>query len=157
LATAAETRRRLERLGQERALIYKRCADRTSQGRTGVNYRGQVVLDAAMPYLILNRPTKRTDRARRYPCGPILPPISGVAADKAIRFAGSRQSHAGRSIRLETPATRKPNQGNSTGERGILSVVVCRAKLPADMPLSPFPRAWSESSTATLAAGDCPR
>ena len=51
-----ETRRRLERLGQERALIYKTLVlTGLRKGELASITVGQVVLDADMPYLILER------------------------------------------------------------------------------------------------------
>ena len=65
---------------------------------------------------------------------------SRMACRQGSGFAGSRQSNAGRSIRLETPETRKTQPGRFYGARGaILSAVDCRAELPADTPLFTVP------------------
>ena len=51
---------------------------------------GQVVLDAARPTWCLTRPTKRTGRDRRFPFGPILPPIFENGLPTRRRPPGSR-------------------------------------------------------------------
>ena len=85
-----ETRRRLETLGRERALIYKTLV--LTGLRKGSWLRspwGNWCLTPPRLSWCLTRPTKRTGRARRFPFGPTLPPILGMACREGAGPPGS--------------------------------------------------------------------
>lgn len=137
-----EVQRRLERLGQERALIYKTLVlTGLRKGELASITVGQVVLDAAMPYLILNAADEKNRE------GSTIPLRADVAADL-------RQWLADKETALQEAAQRAPtvrfdskhqkrrerNQGDSTGREGQSCLRLPTVPtLSADMPLFTVP------------------
>ena len=148
-AAGSETRRRLERLGQERALIYKTLVlTGLRKGELASLTVGQLVLDADPPFLVLDAADeKNREGLDDTPSGRSCRRPSPMARRQGDGFAGSRRERP-------SDSTRKPQRGNATramlrGERGNL---VCRAAVPRCRPIrrcSPCRPGWSESLTGT--------
>ncbi len=137
----AETRRRLERLGQERALIYKTLVlTGLRKGELASITVGQVVLDAAMPYLILNAADEKNREGSTIPLrADLAADLRGWLADKATAL--QEAARATPAVRFDSKHQKrgKRNQGDSTGREGQSCLPLTR--LPADMPLFTVPAA----------------
>ena len=116
-------------------------ADRTPQGRIGFDYRGQVVLDADLPYLILNAADEKNREGSTIPlAGRSCRRSSRMACRQGNGFAGSRVE----ALRPfdSTRNTRnggKRNQGDSTGPEGQSCLPLTPSDAAADTPLFTVP------------------
>jgi len=146
----AETRRRLERLGQERALIYKTLVlTGLRKGELASITVGQVVLDANMPYLILNAADEKNREGSAIPLrADLAADLRRWLADKAAAFQEAAQLaptvQNTRNVRNAARAILRAERGNL-----VSRCLPCRHCRPIRC-CSPFPPGWSESSTAIL-------
>ena len=147
-----ETRRRLERLGQERALIYKTLVlTGLRKGELASITVGQVVLDAATPYLCLNAADEKNREGSTIPLrADLAADLRRMACRQGNGLAGSRRQRAGGSIRLETPETAGTRPGRFYGAGGaILSAVDSADAAARYAAVHCADRAWCESLTGT--------
>ena len=137
-----ETRRRLERLGQERALIYKTLVlTGLRKGELASITVGQVDLDASMPSLALEAADEKNREGSTIPLhADLADDFRGWLADKAkalqeaaqrvpvVRFDSEHQKHE------------KRNLGDSTGREGQSCLPLTAVPtLPPDTPLFTVP------------------
>ena len=86
----------METLGRERALIYKTLVlTGLRKGELASITVGQVVLDAALPYLVLERGRRKEPRRiDATPSGRSCRRSSRMACREGCRFAGSRRERS---------------------------------------------------------------
>ena len=121
LASCAEdTRRRLEQLGRERSLIYKTLVlTGLRKGELASITVGQVVLDAATPYLILNAADEKNRQGSTIPLrADLATDLRGWLADKATAL--QEAARVAPAVRFDSKHRKrgKRNQGDSTGPEG---------------------------------------
>ncbi len=134
-----ETRRRLERLGQERALIYKALV------LTGLRKSelasitvGQVMLDADPPYLVLEAADEKNRQGSTIP---LRADLRGWLADNATAL--QEAAREAQTVRFDSkhPKRQKRNQGNATGPEGQFCLPLSTVPmLPVNAPLFTVPR-----------------
>ena len=135
-----ETRRRLEQLGRERSLIYKTLVlTGLRKGELTSITVGQVVLDAATPYLILNAADEKNREGSTIPLrADLAADLRRWLADKATAL----QEAAGNvpAVRFDSKHQERQerDQGDSTGPEGQSCLPLTR--LPPDTPLFTVPR-----------------
>ena len=136
------TRRRLERLGFERALIYKTLVlTGLRKGELASITAGQVVLDADPPFLVLDAADEKNRQ------GSTIPLRADLAADLRQWLtdktkAAQDAAKALQSVRFDPEADlgNKRNQGDSTGREGRSCLPLTTVPtLPADTPLFTVP------------------
>ena len=137
-----EVQRRLERLGQERALIYKTLVlTGLRKGELASITVGQVVLDADTPHLVLNAADEKNREGSTIP-------LRADLADDLRRWLANRAMALQEAARA-TPVVRfdskhqkrqKRNQSDSTGREGhFCQELTTLPTLPTDMPLFTVP------------------
>ena len=137
-----EVQRRLERLGQERALIYKTLVlTGLRKGELASITVGQVVLDADTPHLVLNAADEKNREGSTIP-------LRADLADDLRRWLADR-AMALREAAREAPAVRfdskhqkrqKRNQSDSTRREGhFCQELTVLPTLPPDAPLFTVP------------------
>ena len=137
-----ETRRRLERLGQERALIYKTLVlTGLRKGELASLTVGQVVLDADPPHLVLDAADEKNREGSTIPLrSDLAADIRDWLVDKAAAL--QEASQGARSVRFDPKAIqgKKRNQGDSTEPKGYSFLPLPTVpSLPADTPLFDVP------------------
>ncbi len=134
-----ETRRRLERLGRERALIYKTLVlTGLRKGELASLTVGQLVLDADPAFLVLDAADEKNREGSTIPLrADLAADLRQWLADKAKAATGSRQDAP--TVRFDPEAAKAGNApGRFCGPDGaILSAVAL--ELPADTPLFTVP------------------
>ena len=134
-----EVQRRLERLGQERALIYKTLVlTGLRKGELASLTVGQVVLDGPMPYLILEAADEKNRQGSTIPLrADLAADLRGWLADKATTL--QEAPRATPTVRFDSKHQKrdKRNQSDSTGAAGAYCLPLTR--LPADTPLFTVP------------------
>ena len=137
-----EVQRRLERLGRERALIYKALVlTGLRKGELASITVGQVVLDADTPHLVLNAADEKNRE------GSTIPLRADLADD--LRLWLAEKATVLQEAAQHVPAVRfdskhsehgEPNQSNSTGSDGQCCLPLSAVPtLPADTPLFTVP------------------
>ncbi len=137
-----EVQRRLERLGQERALIYKTLVlTGLRKGELASITVGQVVLDADTPHLVLNAADEKNREGSTIP-------LRADLADDLRRWLADRAMALQEAARA-TPAVRfdskhqkrqKRNQSDSTRREGhFCQALTTLPTLPTDTPLFTVP------------------
>ena len=137
-----EVQRRLERLGQERALIYKTLVlTGLRKGELASITVGQVVLDADTPHLVLNAADEKNREGSTIP-------LRADLADDLRRWLADRAMALQEAARA-TPAVRfdskhqkrqKRNQSDSTRREGhFCQALTTLPTLPSDTPLFTVP------------------
>ena len=134
-----EVQSRLERLGRERTLIYKTLVlTGLRKGELASITVGQVVLDADMPYLILNAADEKNREGSTIPLrADLAADLRRWLADKATASQDAAQCVP--AVRFDSKHQKrgKHNQGDSTVSEGQSCLPLTR--LPADMPLFTVP------------------
>jgi integrase len=137
-----DTRRCLERLGQERALIYKTLVlTGLRKGELASITVGQVVLDADMPYLILNAADEKNREGSTIPLrADLADDLRRWLADKATALQEAAQRVPAVRFDSKPQKRRKRNQSDSTGREGhSCQPLTTLPRLPADTPLLTVP------------------
>ena len=137
-----EVQTRLKRLGRERALIYKTLVlTGLRKGELASITVGQVVLDAAMPYLILNAADEKNREGSTIPLrADLAADLRRWLADKATALLEAAQRVPAVQFDSKHPQHGKRNQGDSTGREGQFCLLLTAVPtLPADMPLFTVP------------------
>ncbi len=138
-----ETRRRLERLGQERVLIYKTLVlTGLRKGELASITVGQVVLDAAVPYLILNAADEKNREGSTIPLrADLAADLRGWLAEKATALQEAAQRVPAVRFNSKHQKRQKRNTSDSTGREGHSCLPLSAVPtLPANMPLFTVPR-----------------
>jgi integrase len=139
----AETRRRLELLGRERALIYKTLAlTGLRKGELASITVGQCVLDSNPPYLILNAADEKNREGSTIPLrADLAADLREWLSDKATAAQQARRCVPSVQFDPKDQLDQKRNASDSTRREGQscqhLSVV---PTLPADTPLFIVPK-----------------
>ena len=137
-----DTRRRLEQLGRERSLIYKTLVlTGLRKGELTSITVGQVVLDAATPYLILNAADEKNRQGSTIPLrADLATDLRGWLADKATAL--QEAARVAPAVRFDSKHRKrgKRNQGDSTGPEGQSCLPLTNVPtLPPDSPLFTVP------------------
>ncbi len=134
-----EVQRRLERLGYERALIYKTLVvTGLRKGELASLTVGQVLLDADPPYLILKAADEKNRQGSTIPLrADLADDLRQWLADKATAL--KEAARRAPTVRFDSTDQKggKRNQGDSTGPEGQSCLPLTR--LPADTPLFTVP------------------
>ena len=138
------TRRRLERLGQERALIYKTLVlTGLRKGELASITVGQVVLDAEPPYLVLDAADEKKREGATIPLrADLAADLRRWLADKATVLQEARGSVA--AVRFDSKHQRRQerNRSDYTGREGQSCLPLTTVPtLPSDTPLFTVPAA----------------
>ena len=134
------TRRRLERLGLERALIYKTLVlTGLRKGELASLTVGQVMLDADPPYLVLKAADEKNREGSTLPLrADLAADLRGWLAEKATALQEAARATAAVQFDSKHQKRGKCNQGDSTGPQGQSCLPLTR--LAADTPLFTVPR-----------------
>jgi integrase len=135
-----ETRRRLERLGQERALIYKTLVlTGLRKGELASLTVGQLVLDTEPPYLVLNAADEKNREGSTIPLrGDLAADLREWLADKVTVLQEAARNVP--AVRLDQKHQKgaERSRSNSAELEGQLCLPLTR--LPGDTPLFTVPR-----------------
>jgi len=138
-----ETRCRLDRLGWERALIYKTLVlTGLRKGELASLTVGQMVLDAPLPYLVLNAADEKNREGSTIPLRTDLAAdLRDWLADKAAALQEATSNAPAVRFDPQDQKRQKRNQGDPTGPEGQSCLPLTRLpfRLPADMPLFNVP------------------
>ncbi len=134
-----EVQTRLERLGRERALIYKTLVlTGLRKGELASLTVGQLDLDAPTPSLTLEAADEKNRDGSTIPLrADLAADLRGWLADKATGLQEAAQRVPAVQFDAKHQKCGKPNQGDSTGREGQSCLPLTR--LPADMPLFTVP------------------
>ena len=143
-----EVQRRLERLGEERALIYKTLVlTGLRKGELASLTVGQLVLDAEPAYLVLNAANEKNRE------GSTIPLRSDLAADLrnwlASRLQAAQEASDKVAGRQCGPKARQRSKANQSGSAGPAAIP---ARLPADTPVFTVPQGLVKILNKDLAA-----
>ena len=135
-----ETRRRLERLGRERALIYKTLVlTGLRKGELASITVGQLDLDAPTPFLVLEAADEKNREGSTIPLRPDLATdLRGWLADKAAALQEAASEAPAVRFDPKRQKRQERNQGDSAGPERQSCLPLTR--LPADTPLFTVPR-----------------
>ena len=137
-----DVQRRLERLGQERALIYKTLVlTGLRKGELASLTVGQVVLDADMPYLILNAADEKNREGSTIPLrADLAADLRGWLAEKAAALPEAAREAPAVRFDSKHQKRRERNQGDSRGPEGQSCLPLSAVPtLPTDTPLFTVP------------------
>ncbi len=134
-----EVQSRLERLGRERALIYKTLVlTGLRKGELASLTVGQLNLDAPTPSLVLEAADEKNREGATIPLrADLAADLRGWLADKATALQEAAQRVPAVRFDSKHPQQGKRNQGDSTGREGQSCLPLTR--VPADMPLFTVP------------------